>query len=81
MQPQIPSGKAIGYKPLVEEWNYYSVDDGYVLGIKMVLTKVLKTSQMDPAGNPVYIVQQQPAMQVLTQEEYRSITSRSQIPK
>ncbi len=81
MQPQMPSGKAIGYKPLSEEWNYYSIDDGYVLGLKMVLTKVLKTGQIDPAGNPVYIIQQQPAMQVLTQEEYRSITSRNTIMK
>jgi hypothetical protein len=81
MQPQMPSGKAIGFKPLQEEWNYYSIDDGYVLGIKMVLTKILKTGQLDPAGNPVYIIQQTPAMQVLTQEEYRSITSRSMIPK
>jgi hypothetical protein len=81
MQPQFPSGKAIGFKPLTEEWSYYSIDDGYVLAIKMVLTKVLKTPQVDPTGNPIYMIQQMPAIQVLTQEEYRSITSRSQIPK
>jgi hypothetical protein len=79
--PQMPTGKAIGFKPLQEEWSYYSIDDGYVLGIKMVLTKILKTGAQDPAGNPVYIIQQTPAMQVLTQEEYRSITSRNIIPK
>jgi hypothetical protein len=81
MQPQMPQGKAVGFKPLAEEWNYYSIDDGYVLGLKVVVTKVLKTGQSDPAGLPIYMVQSQPALQVLTREEYQSITSRSQIPK
>ncbi|HZW55060.1 MAG TPA: hypothetical protein VFF30_02115 [Nitrososphaerales archaeon] len=81
MQPQMPPGKAIGFKPLAEEWNYYSLDDGFVLGIKMVLTKVLKTEQKDPSGIPVYMIQHQPAIQVLTPDEYRSITSRGTIQK
>ncbi|MDA4130758.1 MAG: hypothetical protein OK457_08315 [Thaumarchaeota archaeon] len=82
MQPQLPPSKAVGFKPLAEEWNYYSIDDGYILGIKLVLTKVMKTNQIDPSnGAPVYIIQQTPAMQVLTQEEYRSITSRNVISK
>ncbi len=81
MYPQIPSGKAIGFKPLAEEWNYYSIDDGYVLGVKIVVTKVIKTGQNDPAGLPVYVVQHQPAIQVLTPDEYKSITQRSNIQK
>ncbi len=81
MQPQMPPSKAVGFNPLAEEWNYYSIDDGYVLGVKLVLTKVLKTNQLDPSGAPVYMIQHQPAVQVLTQEEYKSITSRSMISK
>lgn len=81
MQPQMPTGKAIGFKPLAEEWNYYSLDDGFVLGIKMVLTKVLKTEQKDNSGIPIYMIQHQPAIQVLTPDEYRSITSRGTIQK
>ncbi len=77
----MPRGKAVGFKPLAEEWNYYSIDDGYVLGVKVVLTKVLKTGQTDPSGAPVYVIQHQPAIQVLTREEYNSMTSRSTIPK
>ncbi len=81
MQPEMPRGKAVGFKPLAEEWNYYSIDDGYVLGVKVVLTKVLKTGQNDPSGAPIYVIQHQPAIQVLTQEEYKSITSRNVISK
>lgn len=81
MMPQMPPSKAVGFKPLAEEWNYYSIDDGYILGVKLVLTKVLKTSQTDPAGVPIYVIQHQPAVQVLTQDEYKNITSRGQISK
>ena len=51
------------------------------LGVKVVLTKVLKTGQTDPSGAPIYVIQHQPAIQVLTREEYNSMTSRSTIPK
>jgi hypothetical protein len=82
MMPQMPPSKAVGFKPLAEEWNYYSIDDGYILGVKLVLTKVMKTNQTDPAGLPVYVIQtHQPAVLVLTQEEYKSITSRNVISK
>ena len=81
MQPQMPPSKAVGFKPLAEEWNYYSIDDGYILGVKLVLTKVLKTTQIDPSGAPIYMIQHQPAVQVLTQEEYKIIASRNIITK
>ncbi len=70
LQPQMPPSKAVGFKPLAEEWNYYSIDDGFVLGVRVVLTKLLKTNQSDPSGLPVYVTQHQLALQVLTQEEY-----------
>ncbi|HVB12684.1 MAG TPA: hypothetical protein VNE86_06085 [Nitrososphaerales archaeon] len=81
MNPQMPPGKAVGFKPLAEEWNYYSIDDGYVLAIKVVLTKVFKTGQNDPLGAPIYFTQHQPAIQVLTREEYRNMTASSQVIK
>lgn len=81
MYPQMPQGKAIGFKPLAEEWNYYSIDDGYVLGLRVVVTKLMKTGQTDPTGLPMYIVQSQPLIQVLTPDEYKSITSGSSISK
>lgn len=81
MMPQMPPGKVVGFKPLSEEWNYYSVDDGYILGVKLVLTKVMKTNQTDPAGTPIYVIQSNPVVQVLTQEDYRSMTNRNTIPK
>jgi len=82
MQPQMPPSKTIGFKPLSEEWNYYSIDDGYVVGIRIVLTKIMKTDQRAPDGNPVYVINvSPPVVQVLTQDEYKNITSRNVISK
>ncbi len=67
--------ESCGFKPLAEEWNYYSIDDGFVLGVRVVLTKLLKTNQSNPSGLPVYVTQHQLALQVLTRKSTRSITS------
>lgn len=72
MQPTLPTGKALGFKPLNEEWSYYSLDDGNILGVKVIVSKVIKTGQSDPTGLPVYVFQSTNVVQVLTQEEYRS---------
>lgn len=67
-----PVGKALGFKPLFEQWSYYSLDDGHVLGVKVVVSKVIKTGQVDPTGLPIYVFQSTNVVQVLTQEEYKS---------
>lgn len=72
MQPTLPTGKAIGFKPLNEEWSYYSLDDGNVLGVRVVISKVIKTGQSDPTGLPIYVFQSANVVQVLTEGEYRS---------
>ncbi|MEM3383248.1 MAG: hypothetical protein QXL52_00750 [Nitrososphaerales archaeon] len=73
MQPTIPKGKAIGFKPLIEEWSYYSLDDGNILGVKAVVSKVIKTEQFDATGLPVYVFHSTNVVQVLTQDEYKAI--------
>lgn len=73
MQPTILKGKAIGFKPLIEEWSYYSLDDGNILGVKVVVSKVIKTEQFDVTGLPVYIFHSTNVVQVLTQDEYKAM--------
>jgi len=68
----IPKGKAIGFKPLIEEWSYYSLDDGNILGVKVVVSKVIKTEQFDATGLPVYVFHSTNVVQVLTQDEYKA---------
>lgn len=41
-----------------EYWNQYLLDDGTVIKMKLVATKVLRVdSKYDPEGNPLYIIQ------------------------
>jgi hypothetical protein len=41
-----------------EHWNQYLLDDGTVIKIKTVLTKVLRVdNKYDNEGNPLYITQ------------------------
>ena len=41
-----------------ENWNQYLLEDGSVLKIKLVATKVVRLKdQYDPSGNPVYFLQ------------------------
>ena len=41
-----------------ECWNQYLLDDGTVVKMKLVATKVLRVdTEFDPEGNPLYIIQ------------------------
>ena len=41
-----------------ERWNEYFLEDGTILKMKLVLTKVLRVDgEYDPEGNPVYVMQ------------------------
>ena len=41
-----------------EHWNQYLLDDGTVIKMKLVATKVLRVdNKYDPEGNPLYIIQ------------------------
>ncbi len=69
----LPKGKSVGFKPLLEDWTYYSLDDGLIVGIKLVATKILKTEQIDPEGNPIYVVFSSNVLKVMKPDEYKSI--------
>ena len=41
-----------------EYWNQYLLDDGTVIKMKLVATKVLRVdTKFDPEGNPLYVIQ------------------------
>lgn len=51
-----------------EDWSEYLVEDSYTVRIKLVVSSILKTSERDPQGNPVYIVQSTNIVKVLPPE-------------
>lgn len=58
------------FKTAHEDWNEYTVEDGYGVRIKLVVSSILKTGDRDPQGNPVYIVQSTNIVKVLPPESY-----------
>jgi len=58
------------FKAAREDWNEYTVEDGFTVRIKLVVSSVLKNGDRDPQGNPVYIVQSTNIVKVLPPETY-----------
>ena len=60
---QLPSGDWVNATPIQisqsnEQWNTYLLEDGSVLKVKLVVTKVSRLeNSYDAEGNPVYIFQ------------------------
>jgi hypothetical protein len=79
IQP-IPKGKIVDFKPLREDWSDYSLSDGTVLRVKVVISKVTRLQNPDgnfsvsPTGEPIYFFQSQNVVQVVTPAEYTQIT-------
>lgn len=55
----IPKGKLVSFKPLVEAWSEYSISDGTVFRVKVVVTKIYR--QMNPDGAPMFLPDGSPA--------------------
>ena len=78
IQP-IPKGKLVNFKPLSEKWSDYSLSDGSVLRVKVALSKVSRmlnpdgTLSSSPTGEPVYMLQAQNIIQVITPAEYKEM--------
>jgi len=55
-----------------EVWNHYLIDDGSVIKIKLVLTKVLRLEgKFDDEGNPVYLVRSTNVVSVKSPDNLR----------
>lgn len=78
MIPSQPKGTLMRFKPLQERFNYYALDDGTILGVKLAVVKMYRLQNPDnspaytPEGDPAYYYTTQNITQVLTAEEYKS---------
>ena len=54
----IVDGEQVEISSSSEQWNQYVLEDGTLLKLKPVATKVVRlVNQYDQAGNPVYLIQ------------------------
>jgi len=47
-------GVEVDVKSSVEHWNEYELSDGTALKVKVVVTRVVRTDNFKPDGEPVY---------------------------
>ena len=67
----IIEGEEIQFKTQSEPWCSYQLEDGYIIRIKLVVTQIIKTSQKDADGNPVYVARSSNVMAVSPPETYK----------
>lgn len=82
MQSKTPKGRIVGFEPVSEPWAEYQLDDGNILRIKIVVTKIIQPEAgqpgpdgkpipaANPDGTPVYFVQSHNVLQVFTAKEF-----------
>jgi len=47
-------GVDVRYEQVKEDWNEYKLEDGTILKIKTVLSRVVRTEEYDQNGEPIY---------------------------
>ncbi|MFA5316979.1 MAG: hypothetical protein WC369_06135 [Dehalococcoidales bacterium] len=53
-------GKPVDFLTRKEDFNEYQLDDGKILRIKMIVTRIVRLDgETTPDGNPVYLIQSQ----------------------
>ena len=63
-------GTPVGFEPVEEPWSEYILDDGRILRVKLVVTKIIKDpDQLLPDGNPIFNVAHTTVLQVFRPDE------------
>lgn len=63
----------VGFRSDGEYWNEYLLDDGTVARVKLVVTSVYRVDgQVDPKGQPVYLIESSNVMSISASGEGRS---------
>ena len=52
-------GELIDFETVREEYNIYRVGDGSTIKMKTVVTSIIRTSEFNPQGEPIYLINSQ----------------------
>jgi hypothetical protein len=64
-------GEEVQFEPQSEPWCVYRLEDGYTVRLKLVATQIIKTTQKDADGNPIYVVKSSNVMGVSPPETFK----------
>ena len=71
-QMVMPAGpKFIEYRADQEPWAQYTLENGVVIRIRIMLVKVIDSDQFNPDGSPRYLTQFQQVMDVTWPEDMK----------
>jgi len=57
-------GKIVDVLSEKENWSSYTLENGAVLKVKQVITKVIMLDEKDPLGKPIYQIEASPIITV-----------------
>lgn len=68
---KVIEGEEVGFKPLEEPWCVYQLEDGHQVRMKLIVTQIVRTSERDADGNPVYVARSSNVMAVSPPDTFR----------
>ena len=76
------SGEVVDFKVLREDWSDYRLADGTILKARLVVTKVVRTDEHDPAtGEPLYVFSRATALSTICGKELKGPPSSMPSPQ
>jgi hypothetical protein len=63
------NGELIEILDQKEPWSEYRLEDGVTLRLRHVITQVVRLEEKDAVGNPVYVINGQPVLTVIREDE------------
>ena len=49
-------GEPVDFKPIEEPWAKYELPDGTIVRLKIVASDIIRSSEKDATGDPVFVV-------------------------
>lgn len=49
-------GEQLEFEGEKESWNKYTTEDGSIIKLKVVVSKIIRTNLYNPNGDPIYVV-------------------------
>ena len=71
------SGQLLDFKTESEDWNKYKTEDGSIVKVKVVVTKIIRADKTTPAGEPLYIVNSTTLVDADVSDEVKALHSKN----
>ena len=53
---ELINGVEVEFKPLSESWNEYETEDGAIVRVKLIVSRIIRTEKYKEDGEPIYVI-------------------------